>query len=57
MNKLKRASMLILLVIIGFVLIDCSMQKVAERHEGYTQAPVGLLSLHRQRHSPCAESL
>ena len=38
MKKLKRAPMLILLVIIGFVLIDCSMQKVAERHEGYTEA-------------------
>ena len=30
--------MLVLLVIIGFVLIDCSMPKVAERHEGYTEA-------------------
>ena len=57
MNKLKRASILILLVIIGFVLIDCSMQKVAERHEGYTEANLWAYYLYTDsdiRHAPRA---
>lgn len=38
MKKLKRRAAIIMLVIIGFLLIDCSMQKIAERQEGYTRA-------------------
>ncbi|MCU5772176.1 hypothetical protein N5923_00780 [Erwiniaceae bacterium BAC15a-03b] len=40
MKKLKKFAAACLVIIIGFLLIDCSMQKVAERHEGYTQSNI-----------------
>lgn len=35
---LKRIAAIGAVIIIIFLLIDCSMQKVAERDEGYTQS-------------------
>ncbi len=35
---MKRIAAICVVVIIVFLLIDCSMQKVAERDEGYTQS-------------------
>lgn len=38
MEKSRRVVAVILFAITGFALVDCSMQKVAGRREGYTRA-------------------
>lgn len=49
MKIMKRAAAVILVIITGFILIDCSMQKVAERHEGYTRSNLWAYYLYTDR--------
>ncbi|MEE3662114.1 hypothetical protein V2I52_09230 [Brenneria sp. g21c3] len=49
MKKLKKIAVVIPIAIIGFMLIDCSMQKVAERHEGYIHSNLWAYYLYTDR--------
>lgn len=46
---LKRIAAIGAVIIIIFLLIDCSMQKVAERDEGYTQSNLWAYYLYTDR--------
>ncbi|MBD8183744.1 hypothetical protein IFU25_18920 [Pantoea agglomerans] len=49
MKMLKRIAAIGAVIIIIFLLIDCSMQKVAERDEGYTQSNLWAYYLYTDR--------
>lgn len=49
MNLLKRPVLLFLVIVAIFILIDCSMQKVAESREGYTQSNLWAYYLHTDK--------
>lgn len=49
MNLLKRPVLLFLVIVAVFILIDCSMQKIAENREGYTQSNLWAYYLHTDK--------